>query len=202
MELLRWFCIQLPDMSHAERAVMTTDRVSRSGLLAVALAVAVGGTSAPHAAAEPTDAIATDPMLPTHMAVAPLQTADPAGPASVACAQFAAALDGASVYYGYFAATIDGSTRPDYSDPAVSDTNSLGRQALRQAAALALTAAGTPGLQPDIAAPIRAWSLDATKLLLKMGLRGGGETLNVTATELNGDATSAQMACAAAGTHA
>lgn len=152
----------------------------------------MGVASVPHAEAEPADALTSDPV----------QTADPNSPASVACSQFAAALDGASVHYGQFADTIDGSARPNYSDPAVIDTNSLGRTALRQSAALALTAAGTPGLPPEIATPMRAWSLDATKLLLKMGLRGGGETLNVTATELNGDATAAQMACAAAGTHA
>ena len=191
MEALRWLSVQLPDTSHPERALMTIARVSRTGLLVAAFTVAMGA-SAPHAAAEPTDAITVDA----------LQTADPSSPASVACSQFAAALDGASVYYGQFADTIDGSDRPDYSDPAVSDTNSLGRKALRQAAALALTAAGTPGLPPEIATPMRAWSLDATKLLLKMGLRGGGETLNVTATELNSDASAAQMACAAAGTHA
>ena len=191
MAVLRWLSIQQTDMSRTERALMTTARGSRAALVA-ALVVALGMTSAPYTAAEPADAIAVDP----------LQTADPSSPASMACSQFAAALDSASVHYGQFADTIDGTPRPNYVDPTVSGTNALGRTALRQAAALALTAAGTPGLQPEIATPMRAWSLDATKLLLKMGLRGGGETLNVTATELNGDASTAQMACAAAGTHA
>lgn len=190
---------------------MTAVRTYRPGLLVAALALALGVAVAPPAAAEPIDEAAPDPgssapvdaviHAPVNASV-PVQTADPNSPASVACTQFGAALDGASVYYGYFADTIDGSERPDYRDPIVSDSNSLGRTALRQAAALALTAAGTPGLPPDIADPMRAWSLDATKLLLKMGLRGGGETLNVTATELNTDANAAQMACAAAGTHA
>ncbi|CQD24371.1 hypothetical protein BN970_06403 [Mycolicibacterium conceptionense] len=49
---------------------------------------------------------------------------------------------------------------------------------------------------------MRSWSFGATKLLLKMGLRSGGQSLNDTATQLNNDATNAQMACAAAGTHA
>ncbi|WP_234785292.1 hypothetical protein [Mycolicibacterium mucogenicum] len=77
-----------------------------------------------------------------------------------------------------------------------------GRTALRKAAAAAMTASTTPGLQPEIAAPMRAWSVDATKLLLIMGLRGGGDTLDNAATELNNDAYDAQTACAAAGTHA
>ena len=49
---------------------------------------------------------------------------------------------------------------------------------------------------------MRSWSVDATKLLLKMGLHIPGESLNTTATEMNNDATRAQEACAAAGTHA
>ena len=39
-------------------------------------------------------------------------------------------------------------------------------------------------------------------LLLIMGLRGGGESLNSAATNLNTDAHDVQMACAAAGTPA
>ena len=49
---------------------------------------------------------------------------------------------------------------------------------------------------------MRRWSVDATKLLIKMGLRGGQDTLNVTVDELNNDAEAAQQGCAAAGTHA
>ncbi|CAN5507400.1 hypothetical protein BH11ACT7_BH11ACT7_33420 [soil metagenome] len=153
------------------------------------------------ASAEPADDTQSGPGIPM-VTVETVQTVDSSSPAALACAQFATALDGSAAYYGYFAETIDGTQRPDYSDPAVSSTNTLGRTALRQAAALAMSAAGTPGLQPEIAAAMRVWSVDATKLLLKMGLRGGGDTLNATATELNTDATSVQTACAAAGTHA
>lgn len=182
-----------------------TARLRRFGRRAATLTLtAVMAASNPIASAEPIDAGPVDPgvPIPAAVAVAPMETIDPADPAAVACSQFAAALDGAAVYYGYFADAIDGSEHPDYSDRYVSDSNSVGRTALRQAAALALTAAGTPGLAPDIADPMRAWSLDATKLLLKMGLRGSGPTLNLTAIELNTDAGTAQMACAAAGTHA
>ena len=42
----------------------------------------------------------------------------------------------------------------------------------------------------------------ATKLVLLMGLRGGGDSLNSTATDLNNDARNVQMACALAGTPA
>jgi hypothetical protein len=132
----------------------------------------------------------------------PVDSADISNPAVGACSQFAAALDTASNYYGSFADSIDGTVRPDYADPAVDSSNATGRTALRQAASLAMTAAGTPGLTPDIADPMRSWSFGATKLLLKMGLRTGGETMNVTATDMNNDAGNAQMACANAGTHA
>ncbi len=44
--------------------------------------------------------------------------------------------------------------------------------------------------------------LRATKLLLVMGVHGGGDTLNDTANGMNTDAHNAQMACALAGTPA
>lgn len=120
-------------------------------------------------------------------------------PAVNACAAFAQALDGAAEYYGSFADSLEGS---NYADPAVQGSNETGRTALRQAAGVAMEAAGTPGLDPAIGNPMRAWSADATKLLLKMALHIPGDSLNTTATEMNDDATSAQQACAAAGTHA
>jgi hypothetical protein len=173
--------------------LMKAARVTVPGIAVVAaLLLAVP----PAASAEPTNAAAAEPVT------VPVQTADPNSPAAVACSQFAAALEGSSSYYNNFADMIEGTVHPDYSDPTISSTNTTGRTALRQSAALALTAAGTPGLQPEISNPMRAWSVDATKLLVKMGLRGGGETLNFTATELNDDAGAVQMACAAAGTHA
>ena len=62
--------------------------------------------------------------------------------------------------------------------------------------------AGTPGLDPSIADPMRMWSLGASKLLVKMGLRIPGDSLNSTANEMNNQAELVQQACAAAGTHA
>lgn len=169
--------------------------------VALGIGIAVGPTaSADPDAVVQTEAGAVAPAPAVPAGPVPAGDANPA--AVAACSLFAVALDNASVFYGDFADTIDGSTRPDYSDPIVSTTNVSGRTALRESAAKAMNAAGTPGLSPDIASPMRAWSVDATKLLLKMGLRGSGDTLNVTASELNDDAHNAQMACALAGTHA
>ncbi len=146
------------------------------------------------------DDLAANPGSPVQVQVAAAPTSDDATPAAVAaCGQFGVVLDGASTYYGDFADAIEGSS---YSDPAVDSSNVTGRTALRQGAALAMEAANTPGLQPEIANPMRSWSLDATKLLVKMGLRIPGDSLNTTANEMNNDATRAQEACAAAGTHA
>lgn len=146
------------------------------------------------------DDVTIDPSMPGPVQVAAVPTSDDADPAAVtACATFAEVLDGSATYYGDFADTFEGS---DYADPAVSDSNVVGRTALRKAAGVAMTAAGTPGLQPEIADPMRTWSVGATKLLVKMGLRIPGESLNSTATEMNDDATRVQEACAAAGTHA
>ena len=108
-------------------------------------------------------------------------------------------LDDSSNYYGEFADAIEGS---NYSDPAVDSSNAVGRTALRQGAAVAMQTAGTPGLDPSIADPMRTWSLGATKLLVMMGLRIPGDSLNGTATEMNNQAEKVQMACATAGTHA
>jgi hypothetical protein len=146
------------------------------------------------------DDVTNDPAMPGPVQVATVPTSDDADPAAVtACGVFAEALDGTSNYYGDFADAIEGS---DYADPAVGDSNVVGRTALRQAAAVAMSAANTPGLQPQIADPMRTWSVDAAKLLVKMGLRIPGDSLNTTATEMNDVASTAQEACAAAGTHA
>ena len=174
--------------SHARKRAVATSLV----------ALGMGLIVAPIASADDTD---TDPGTPAPaIQVAPGPTADDAQPAAVtACSQFAQVLDGSSSYYGDFADAIEGS---GYSDPAVSSSNVTGRTALRESAALAMSAANTPGLSPDIADPMRIWSMGATKLLVKMGLRIPGESLNSTATEMNNQAERAQMACAAAGTHA
>ena len=60
----------------------------------------------------------------------------------------------------------------------------------------------TPGLRADIADPMRTWSLSAAALVVKMGVRLPGDSLNTTANNMNNDATKVQEACAAAGTHA
>jgi len=121
-------------------------------------------------------------------------------PVAQACAQFDAALSVAAVNYEEFAyATAGNGNFVDYQDPNVEQSNVIGRTALRTAAATALAAAGTPGLPPDVASPMRSWSLRATKLIVIMGLRGGGDSLNATANQLNIDADEALLACAANG---
>jgi hypothetical protein len=65
-----------------------------------------------------------------------------------------------------------------------------------------MDASNVPGLQPEIAGPMRSWSLGATALLVKMGLRIPGDSLNNTATSMNNNAEQVQEACATAGTHA
>lgn len=197
---------------------MKSTQVYERGFVSLLIAFGIGFAAMPAAVAEPGDGAGAPgpvapavPELPPVTAGAPAagpapvpvaSTDDPGVPAVTACSTFANALDSASTFYGDFADSIEGVERPDYGDPTVSTTNTSGRTALREAAASAMSAAGTPGLSPDIANPMRSWSFGATKLLLKMGLRTGGQSLNDTATQLNNDATNAQMACAAAGTHA
>jgi hypothetical protein len=159
-------------------------------------ALGVGLAGVPTASA---DDVGTDPSSPG-VVVSTVDPSDNVTEAAVtACGAFAQALDGSANYYGEFADSFEGS---DYSDPAVDSSNGVGRTALRQAAGVAMDAANTPGLQPEISDPMRVWSLGATKLLLKMGLRISGDSLNSTATEMNNQAEKAQLACAAAGTHA
>jgi hypothetical protein len=123
-------------------------------------------------------------------------TSSNADPAAVAaCAKFAQALDNASDGYGNYADSLDDR------DGTVNDSNVAGRTSLRQSASFAMDAANTPGLTPEIADPMRAWSLGAAKLIVKMGLNLTG-TLDSTATEVNNNAEAVQRACAAAGTHA
>jgi hypothetical protein len=145
------------------------------------------------------DAVDPGSPGPVQVAVAPVQSDDAGAPAVAACSAFGQVLDGASNYYGSFADSFEGS---DYSDPAVQSSNEVGRTALRQAAGTAMDASNVPGLQPEIASPMRSWSLGATALLVKMGLRIPGDSLNNTATSMNNNAEKVQEACAAAGTHA
>ncbi|MCV7055500.1 hypothetical protein [Mycolicibacterium gilvum] len=127
-----------------------------------------------------------------------------AAPESVAaCRQFARALDTAAVSYSEFANVLAiGQKNPDYLDPIVSANNSYGRAGLRAAATTALDASRTPGLHPDIAAPMRSWSMGAMKLILLMGLRADVDRFNNAANGLNTHTEAAQIACARAGTQA
>jgi hypothetical protein len=194
---------------------LKSSHIYRRGLAASALALSLGLSVVPAALADPGDpsdtAAPADPGAAGPVtqfyqggdpATIPVDSADGGDPAVSACHQFSTALDTASQFYGDFADSIDGTVQPDYSDPAVDSSNVTGRTALRQAASVAMDAAGTPGLTPDIGDPMRSWSFGATKLLLKMGLHTGGATMNDTATAMNQDAGNAQMACANAGTHA
>jgi hypothetical protein len=172
--------------------------VGERTVAASVMAFCIGLTIAPAASADDIDTDAPSPGAP--VMVAPVDPSDNATePAVLACGNFAQALDASSSYYGEFADSFEGS---DYADPAVDSSNSVGRTALRQSAAVAMQAAQTPGLDPAIANPMRTWSLGASMLLVKMGLRIPGESLNGTATEMNKQAEDVQMACATAGTHA
>ncbi|MDT5068345.1 MAG: hypothetical protein QOK02_4500 [Mycobacterium sp.] len=174
---------------------MTSTRTCLRATAAATIAFGIGFAVMPTAWA---DEDAVDPGSPVQVAVAP-QSDDATAPAVAACQAFGQVLDGASNYYGSFADSFEGS---DYSDPAVQSSNEVGRTALRQAAGTAMDASNVPGLQPEIASPMRSWSLGATALLVKMGLRIPGDSLNTTANAMNNNANQVQEACAAAGTHA
>lgn len=176
---------------------MKSSHLGERALAVSFFALGIGLTVVPTASA---DDVTVDGSASGPVQVAAGPTSDNADPAAVqACGQFAQVLDGSATYYGDFADSFEGSS---YDDPAVSSSNSVGRTALRESAALAMTSAQTPGLDPAIANPMRIWSLGATKLLVKMGLRIPGDSLNSTANEMNDQATLVQQACAAAGTHA
>lgn len=176
---------------------MKASHVGERAVAASVLAFGIGLTVAPAAMA---DDFTGDGQGAGPVQVAAGPTSDNADPAALqACGSFAEVLDGSATYYGDFADAFEGSS---YSDPAVDSSNVVGRTALRQAAATAMQAAQTPGLDPAIANPMRIWSLGASKLLVKMGLRIPGDSLNSTATEMNNQAEQVQQACAAAGTHA
>jgi hypothetical protein len=116
---------------------------------------------------------------------------------SAACKQFGAALNLAALNYEDFAyATAGNGNTVDYRDPTVWRSNVVGRTALREAAAAALSASRAPGLPPEVSDPMQSWSVHATKLVLIMGLHGGGDSLNSTANQLNADAHDGQLACA------
>jgi hypothetical protein len=176
---------------------LKSSHVCERTLAASVMAFCVGLMVTPAASA---DDLGSDPSSPGPVVVTAADPSDNvADAAAQACGTFAQVLDGSSNYYGEFADSFEGS---DYADLAVDSSNSVGRTALRQSAGVTMDAANTPGLQPEIAEPMRVWSLGATKLLVKMGLRIPGDSLNSTATEMNNQAEKVQTACAAAGTHA
>lgn len=189
------------------KEAMRSSRACGRTLAASLITLGIGLAVVPVASADPTDTDQTESPAPGPGASAPTRftavTADEDPAAADACKQFSAAMNYAATSYEDFAYASAGSGDfVDYGDPNVSNSDSVGRSALREAASVALTASGTPGLAPDIAAPMRSWSMNAAKLLLIMGLRGGGDSLNSAATDLNTDAHDVQLACAAAGTRA
>lgn len=181
-------------------------RASATWMRAVASAMVTVGSCVTLTLAAAASADPEDPSAAGTSAVGPVQvmapTADSADPAAVsACGRFALVLDGTALYYENFAEALETYRQPGDAE-VVRSSSTLSRTALRQGAADALSASNIPGLAPQIAAPMRSWSLKATKLLIKMGLRGTGETLDTTAAEMNSEAYAVQQACAAAGTHA
>lgn len=162
-------------------------------VLAGTVAVGIGILAcAPVSAADPGDPAADTQPVSAETDAAATEIAD-------ACKLFNAALNVAAANYEDFAyATAGNGDYVDYGDPNVSRTNVVGRTALRQAAAAALSASRTPGLPPEAADPMRSWSLHATKLVLVMGLHGGGDSLNNSVAALNTEGGEAQMACALA----
>ena len=172
--------------------------VSVSALLSVPVASA--DPESPGRAPQPVPVNAAAPAPPLD---APPPDAAPSTAVPDACQQFGAALDFAATHYEDFAyGTAGNGNSVNYQDPTVANSNVIGRTALREAAAAAMSAASTPGLPADIAAPMRSWSLHAAKLLVIMGIRGGGDSLNSTANDMNTDANNVQMACALNGARA
>lgn len=186
---------------------MRSSHVCARALASSLIAFGMGLAVVPTASADPNDAAQPDPPAPgpgTGPATSATQASDdPGAPAATACKQFSAASNYAAVNYEDFAYSIAGNgANVDYAKPDVQSNNVASRTALRQAAAAALDASGTPGLQPEVGDPMRSWSMNATKLLLVMGVHGNGDMINGAATDLNNDATNVQFACAHAGTHA
>lgn len=174
------------------------------------LAFGVGLAIVPSASAEPTSDTDSDaPTVAAGPGTGGIPTAfspnsgDVNPAAAEACKTFSAAMNYAATGYEDFAyATAGNGNYVNYGDPSVQDSGAVGRSALKQAAAAALQASGTPGLQPEVAGPMQQWSVDAAKLLVVMAVNGGGDALNGAATDLNKDARAVQMACVAAGTRA
>lgn len=184
-------------------------------------AFAAGLAMAPGAYADPNDpgpGVPSVPQVPAQ-AVGQPEAAEPApitaeaagqplevpagdsDAAVTACSQMSSAMAYAATNYSDFANEMS-VAKGDYSNAIASDTNVVGRTALRQAAEVANEAANTPGLAPELATPMHAWSGDAYKLVVLMGLRIPQDSVNGKAADLNKDANDVQVACAAAGTRA
>jgi hypothetical protein len=185
-------------------------KASRSCAQALIAAVIVGGIGmlwVPQASADPSDnsapvstsadgSGATGPAGDGPSVQSTGVTSANADPAAVvACSKFAEVLDNASDGYGSYADSLDDR------DGTANQSNAVGRTSLRESASAAMDAANTPGLSPDVADPMRAWSLGAGKLMVKVGLNMTGDALDSTAAEVNKNAEAVQKACAAAGTH-
>ncbi|ORA60281.1 hypothetical protein [Mycobacteroides franklinii] len=142
---------------------------------------------------------------PPASAEAPAQPLEvPAGDsdaAVIACSKMSNAMAYAATNYSDFANEMS-VAQGDYSNAIAANTNVVGRTAVREAAEVANDAANTPGLAPELATPMHAWSGDAYKLVVLMGLRIGQDSVNGKAGDLNKDANDVQVACAAAGTRA
>ena len=184
---------------------MTRARTMAIGAAAVAVCLLWGGfpvasadpatpdPSAPAADPESSDAAPDQPS-------APAPGPDSAEPIGLACKQFGTALNVAAANYEDFAyASAGGGNYVNYDDPNVARTSLIARAALREAASSAMSAARTPGLPSEVSDSMQTWSLRATKLMVIMSLRGGGDSLNSTVGSLNTEGHDAQMACAMAG---
>jgi hypothetical protein len=185
---------------------MTPSHTPRRALTAFLVAGGVALALAPAALADPDpagsdgpDAGGTNVELPGTREV-PMATGAPDSIVT-ACKAYSVALNYAAANYEDFAYNSAGNGNAvNYDDDSVMSSNVTGRTALRQAASMGLSASQTPDLPPDIADPMRDWSLRAAKMVLVMGLHGGGDTLNSTATDMNANAHDVQLACAKAGT--
>lgn len=162
-----------------------------------------GQADAPAVPQGPVPGASVNPVQTGASADANAAPGDDGSPTVTACKQYSVALNLAAKNYEEFAyASAGGGNNVNYVDPNVQDSNVRGRTALREAAGAAMNASSTPGLPPEVSGPMQRWSLGATKLLVLMGVHGGGDSLNTAAIDLNNTAHDVQMACASAGTPA
>jgi hypothetical protein len=189
------------------KETMRSSRVCGWALAASLIACGIGLSVPPAAWADPTDTTETDSPSPGPGAPPPSRftaiTTEETPAVSDACKQFSVAMNYAASNYEDFAyATAGTGNYVNYGDPEVQSSGTVGRTALREAIAAAMSASATPGLPPDVSAPMNSWSMNATKLLAIMAVHGGGDLLNSTANDLNTDAHNVGLACAANGSRA